>query len=276
MINPYIPYPAEIQAIKKLTPDVATYIFAFPDVERQRTFTFAAGQFNMLSLYGIGEAAISFSSDPDNREAFAHTIRAVGNVTKAISRLQEGELVWMRGPYGHPWPLDTASNYDLLVIAGGIGMAPLRPVVTQRLARKTYGHLEILYGARTPSELLFQDEYDDWQKAGAKIKLTVDQIPDGDTWLHSSGVVTTLLEKTDTKPASALAFICGPEIMMRFVVRDLINRHWKPEQIFISLERRMECGFGICGRCQIDATYICKDGPVYSYAVAKDLLGTDI
>jgi NAD(P)H-flavin reductase len=276
MINPYIPSPAEIRTIKKQIPDVTSYTMAFLDDHLQQTFTFAAGQFNMLSLAGIGEAAISFSSDPDNHESFTHTIRVVGNVTRAIAKLREGDRIWVRGPYGHPWPLDTVEDHDLMIIAGGIGLAPLRPVIMQRLAHNRRGQLELLYGARTPAELLFQEEYDAWQQAGAKIKLTVDQVPDHNTWSHGRGVVTTLLEKAETKPASGYAFVCGPEIMMRFVVRDLIKKHWPPAQIFLSLERRMECGFGICGRCQIDATYVCKNGPVYSYAVVKNLLGTGI
>jgi NAD(P)H-flavin reductase len=237
------------------------------------------GQFNMVSVLGVGEAPISFSSNPESREAldrgiFQHTIRAVGNVTKALARLQAGEQFWVRGPYGTGWPRDLARR-DLTIIAGGIGLAPLRPVILQKLEEKG-GRLEILYGARTPGDMIFRDEFPDWEARGARLLLTVDRVPEGENWPHRVGLVTNWLQEMEVRPEQGSVFICGPEIMMKYVVRGLTERNWRPQRIFVSLERRMECGIKICGRCQIDSEYVCQDGPVFSHAVVKDLLGTDL
>ncbi len=274
--NPLLPHPVEILDLKWETADVKTYTLRLVDGSR---FSFQPGQFNMVSVIGIGEAAISMSSDPEGKEAiadgmFQHTIRAVGNVTKALNRIQAGNRFFIRGPYGNGWPLDRA-NRDLAIIAGGVGMAPLRPVVYQRLARKI-GRLEIIYGARTPADMLFRDEFQSWEERGARLLLTADKINEGTDWPYRVGLVTALLDEMEILPGQGHVFICGPEIMMKFVVRELTKWGWPPEEIFLSLERRMECGHKTCGRCQVDAVYVCQDGPVFSYAVVKELLGVDM
>lgn len=274
--NPYLFRPAVIIDLKEETPDVITYTLRFIDSGH---FSFVPGQFNMVSLTGIGEAAVSLSSDPDNFTAqengtFQHTVRAVGNVTKAMARLNVGDRIGVRGPYGAGWPVKLALK-DLVVIAGGIGLAPLRPVILQRLSRPR-GKLQILYGARDPLNILYKDELKDWEKSGADLLLSVDRVPKGYEWFHHVGLVTDLIEKIDVLPGQGHVFICGPEIMMKYAVQKLTDIGWPPQEIFVSLERRMECGFKICGRCQLDSEYVCQDGPVFSCAVARNLLGTDI
>jgi NAD(P)H-flavin reductase len=274
--NPFRLQPVEIVELKQETSDVKTYALRLVDGSH---FQFRPGQFNMVSVIGIGEAAISMSSDPDGLEAIGqgiwqHTIRQVGNVTRAMDRLQVGDRFFVRGPYGKGWPRIEA-NRGLAVIAGGIGLAPLRPVVYQMLARKT-GRLEILYGARTPEDMLFRDEFATWGQGGARLMLTVDRVAGGADWPHRVGVVTALLDELEILPGQGQIFVCGPEVMMKFAVRTLMERGWPPEEVFLSLERRMECGQKSCGRCQVDAVYVCQDGPVFSYAVVKELLGVDI
>jgi sulfhydrogenase subunit gamma (sulfur reductase) len=274
--NPFRLQPVEIVGLKQETSDVKTYTLRLVDGSR---FLFRAGQFNMVSVIGIGEAAISMSSDPDglnaiDRGTWKHTVRQVGNVTKALDRLQAGDRFFIRGPYGNGWPLELA-NRDLAVIAGGVGLAPLRPVVCRRLAKKT-GRLEILYGARTPEDMLFRDEFRTWEQGGARLMLTADKIAEGADWPYRVGLVTALIKEMEILPGQGHVFICGPEVMMKSVVRELTERGWPPEEVFLSLERRMECGQKTCGRCQVDAVYVCQDGPVFSYAVVKELLGVDI
>lgn len=274
--NPLLPYPVEILDLKRETADVKTYTLRLVDGSR---FFFHPGQFNMVSVIGIGEAAISMSSDPESTEAiaegvFQHTIRAVGNVTKALDRFHVGDRFYIRGPYGIGWTLDRA-NRDLAIIAGGVGLAPLRPVIYRRLARKT-GRLEIIYGARTPEDMPFRDEFQSWERRGARLRLTADKVAEEEIWPYRTGLVTALLDEMEILPGQGHVFICGPEIMMKFVVRELTKRGWPPEEIFLSLERRMECGQKTCGRCQVDDVYVCQDGPVFSYAVVKDLLGVDM
>jgi NAD(P)H-flavin reductase len=281
-LNPFRLQPVEIVGLKQVTSDVKTYTLRLADGSH---FRFLPGQFNIVSVIGIGEAAISMSSDPDELEAiergtWQHTVRQVGNVTKALDRLQVGDRFFIRGPYGNGWPPGyplqrVGASRDLAVIAGGVGLAPLRPVVCRRLARKT-GRLEILYGARTPEDMLFRDEFRTWAQGGARLMLTADKIADGADWPYRVGLVTALLDEMEILPGQGHIFVCGPEVMMKSVVRELTERGWPPEEVFLSLERRMECGQKTCGRCQVDAVYVCQDGPVFSYAVVKELLGVDI
>jgi NAD(P)H-flavin reductase len=278
-VNPLLLQLVEIVGLKRETSDVKTYTVRLVDGSR---FRFRPGQFNIVSVIGIGEAAISMSSDPEGAVAiadrtFRHSIRMVGNVTKAIDRLQVGDRFFIRGPYGNGWPLELldSAKRDLVIIAGGVGLAPLRPVIYRRLAGMT-GRLEILYGARTPEDMPFRDEFQSWEQDGARLRLTADKIAEGQAWPHRVGLVTALLDEMEILPGQGCVFVCGPEVMMKFVVRGLTKRGWPPEDIFLSLERRMECGQKTCGRCQVDAVYVCQDGPVFSYAVVKELLGVDL
>lgn len=275
--NPYEPARAKIVKIKKETYDTTTYTLAFEDPALQASYTFEAGQFNMLTLFGIGEAPISISSSPEVKETFSHTIRHVGNVTNAIGQLKEGDVIWVRGPYGTGWPMEFLAGKNVLVVAGGIGLAPLRPVILELVNhRERFGRVEVLYGARTPLDMLYTDEFDNWS---GKIRLlkTVDMVPPGLSWPHRVGVVTTLFDVMESTPNNTVVLTCGPEIMMKFVVKGLKERGFAPEQIYVSLERRMSCGIKKCGNCQLGPKFVCRDGPVFAYAelaeLAEDALG---
>ncbi|MBC7347406.1 MAG: FAD/NAD(P)-binding protein [Clostridia bacterium] len=240
---------------------------AFTDPDRQAAYRFAPGQFNMLTVFGLGEAPISISSDAEDRASFQHTIRHVGRVTNAIQRMGVGDTLWVRGPYGNGWPLAQMEGRNVLVVAGGIGLAPLRPVIYYLLNHpEKFNRAEILYGARTPADMLFSNQLLQWQTEKVKVRLTVDQVPNGDAWAHRVGVVTTLFQEMDSQPANTLVVTCGPEIMMRFVVKGLMERGFEASQIYVSLERRMNCGISKCGKCQLGPKYVCRDGPVFAFA----------
>lgn len=256
------PEKATLVELKKENYDTATFVF-----RRNKTgrFSFLPGQFNMLGIPGFGEAPLSFSSVSDGA-VFSHTVRRVGNVTGRFFRLKKGDRVDLRGPYGTSWPMGKARGKDVVVVAGGIGMAPLRPVVLEMLRRRPeYGKIYLLYGARTPKDILFRKEFSGWKRAGIKLLLTVDEIPGGSRWKGSRGVVTALFDDVELSSGKTVVFTCGPEIMMRFAARGLILRGLSETDIYVSMERRMKCGFGHCGHCQIGAKFVCKDGPVFAY-----------
>lgn len=227
----------------------------------------APGQFGMLSVFGVGEVPISVSAAPH-----VHTVRAVGAVTRALCRLDRGAIVGVRGPFGTAWPLDGAEGRDVVVVAGGLGLAPLRPVVHELLAhRERFGAVSVLCGGRSPAELLFLEELERWR---ARLDVTVEVIvdaPDGG-WGGRVGVVTRLLPRAELDPAAAVAMVCGPELMMRFTAQALVERGLAPERIWLSLERSMKCAVGHCGHCQLGPLFICKDGPVASHAAVAALM----
>ncbi len=266
--NPYLPRRAEVVALREETPDVKTYV-----LKSAAPVSFVPGQFHMVSLPGYGEAAISLSSDPEEGKEglFWHTVRAVGSLTKALARLEVGDWVWVRGPFGRGWPLEGGPR-GLVVVAGGIGIAPLRPVIRSWLAARR-GEIEVIYGARTPFDLVFRGEFSSWEEQGARLLLTVDRVAPGVTWPHHVGFVTSLCERLSLGPGEARVFICGPEAMMGSVFRVLAEKGWPRGDIFVSLERRMECGLATCGRCQFDAFYVCRDGPVFSCGELEKALG---
>ncbi len=235
-------------------------------------FPFLPGQFNMLYLFGIGEVPISISGDPVREDLLVHTVRKVGTVTEAIGRLKQGESIGVRGPFGTPWPLEESKGDDLLLIAGGVGLAPLRPVIYEVLARRgEYGRFLLLYGARTPADILYKRELQRWRgRFDMYVDVTVDSAPSG--WRGHVGVVTTLIERARFDPFHTTAMVCGPEVMMRFAVRALKERGLGEERIFLSMERNMKCGIGLCGHCQFGPYFVCKDGPVFRYDRIKDLL----
>jgi NAD(P)H-flavin reductase len=271
MRKAFTPVPARIQKITRQTYDTLTYTLAFEDAGLREDYRFQPGQFNMLSLLGIGEAPISISSWHGNTATIEHTIRAVGTVTKAMEGLKEGDRIWLRGPYGHGWPVDQLQGKNILLVAGGIGLAPLRPLVQEVILKpNSYGHLEILYGARTPNDELFTDEFMDWERyPNLTLRLAADRPAPG--FLGRTGPVTVLFDEMTSKPQNTVVVTCGPEIMMKYVVKGLLARGFNPNQILVSLERRMECGFGKCGHCQIGPLYVCKDGPVFKYTDIKNL-----
>lgn len=258
------PFMARIVFKKKETYDTSTYGF---QLKENPDFSFLPGQFNMVGIPGVGEAPISFSSDPGEKNKFEHTIRAVGRVTQTIARYKEGDGLQIRGPYGRGWPLEDAQGKNILVVAGGIGLAPLRGFLLQVWKdRNDFGKVVILYGARTPEDLLFREELPLWRKKpNTQLLLTVDEVPPRTRWEENRGVVTTLFDRMEVSPDNTLALVCGPEIMMRFVVVGLLQRGYPASNLYLSLERRMKCGVGQCGHCQIGPKYVCRDGPVFCY-----------
>lgn len=274
-VDPWEPQKAVIKEIKQQTADVNTYTFAFVDPKVQDEYTYDNGVFNLISIFGIGESAISISSCANLQGTFDHTVRAVGNVTNALAKLQVGDVVGIRGPYGFGWPMEEMKGKDVLLVAGGIGLAPLRGVLKSIEARRDqFGAFDILYGCRTPDGMLFTDEYDEWRRMpNTRLHLTVDFCPQGMEWGHNIGVVTSLFNKISCRKENAIVVTCGPDIMMKFVVQDLLKRGWSPEQIYVSLERRMSCGIKKCGNCQMGPVFVCQDGPVFRYADIMNLPG---
>jgi len=224
------------------------------------------GQFMMVYAFGIGEVPISVSGPPGRRGPVVLTVRAVGAVTDAVCASQPGATLGMRGPFGNRWPLEEAAGGDVVVVAGGIGLAPLRPLVLRALERRAeLGSVCLLYGARTPGDLLYPAELERWREA-IDVGVTVDHA--GGEWEGQVGVVPRLVAGARFRPEAAHAYVCGPEVMMHFTVEALLERGLAPERIHLSLERHMDCGVGLCGHCQLGPTLICRDGPVYSYAEA--------
>ena len=222
------------------------------------------GQFMMVYAFGVGEAPISVSGPPDRPGPVVLTIRDVGAVTHAICAAEPGALLGLRGPFGNNWPVDEAAGGDVVVVAGGIGLAPLRPVVLRALERREdYGSVCVLYGARTPGDLLYPAEVESW-RSRAHVEVTVDRPDQG--WAGRVGVVPKLIASAPFDPERTTAFVCGPEIMMHFAAEALVARGVAPERIELSLERHMDCGIGLCGHCQLGPTLICRDGPVYTQA----------
>ncbi len=227
---------------------------------------FQPGQFTMVYVFGIGEVPLSISGDPLKPDVLVHTVRAVGTVTRAVCAAKKDDVLGVRGPYGEGWPVETALGRDVVIIAGGLGLAPLRPLVRAIMARRSaFGRLVLLVGARTPASLLFARELAHWRaRFDLDVRATVDA---GDpTWNGEVGVITTLIPRATFAPATTTAFVCGPEVMMRFAAADLAHHGVPPDRIFLSMERNMKCAVGVCGHCQFGPAFICKDGPVLSYA----------
>jgi NAD(P)H-flavin reductase len=226
----------------------------------------------MVYTHGVGEVPLSISGDPARPEVLTHTIRAVGAVTNALFKTDVGDEVGVRGPYGVGWPMETMLGRDVLIVAGGIGLAPVRPAITQVLdARDDYRSVSIVYGSRTPDDLLYEDDLHAWKsRFDVNVQVTVDR--DAPTWTGDVGAVTPLIGRLSFEPDNAIAILCGPEIMMRVVAKDLRSRGISPSDIYVSLERNMKCAVGFCGHCQFGPSFVCKDGPVVAYeAVAERL-----
>ncbi len=259
-------YPAVVKKILKESSNTNTYTLAFVNEEKQKNFKALPGQFMMIGIFGIGEAALSICKI-DEDGSFSTTVRNVGNVTNTIYQLKEGDKLNMRGPYGTGWPLEELKGKDILIVAGGIGLPPLRGIIDLvQKNRKNYGHLEIIYGARTPEDMVFKYEFGAWRQIkNSRFDLTVDTVSLGSKWECKIGLVTSCFPQMKTRNKNSIALLCGPEIMMRFAAKCLETIGFKDNQIYVSLERRMKCGFGKCGHCQIGPKYVCKDGPVFSY-----------
>ena len=261
MENSYIPSAVRLERIGDETDDTRTFFF-------DRKIDSRPGQFLEVSVPGYGEAPISVNSSAD--ENLRLTIRSVGNVTRAIHRMKPGDEIGIRGPFGRGWPLDETEGRNLLIVAGGLGLAPLRAVILDIIGnRERYGKVALLYGARSPELIIHKQELGGWAKE-MDVKVSVDAC-DGyreeicSAWKGDVGVVTTLFDKYEI-PENSTAFVCGPPIMMKFAVKELLKRGFSTERIYVSLERHMKCGMGMCGHCQIGGHYVCKDGPVFSVA----------
>ncbi|MCD6162584.1 MAG: FAD/NAD(P)-binding protein [candidate division Zixibacteria bacterium] len=269
MADPMSTQPYLVERVIKETHD--TFTMELVPKGRVKNHSFTPGQFNMLYVFGVGEVPISISGNPSKQNILVHTTRAVGNVTKAMWKLKTGDSIGIRGPYGTSWPAEKAYGYDVVIVAGGIGLAPLRPVVYHVLAhREEYGKVVILYGTRTPDDILFRKELMKLRsRFDIETHITVDRAA-GD-WKGNVGVVTNLIGKAPFDPLSSIAMVCGPEIMMRFTALSLQKRGISDDRIYVSMERNMKCGIGLCGHCQMGSEFICKDGPVYCYDYIKDI-----
>jgi len=269
--DPLRPEPFVVKQVTKEAGD--TFTLALVPAAGGRFRRFAPGQFNMLYVFGVGEVPISISGDPARPELLVHTIRAVGTTTRALQKLGKGDQVGVRGPFGTAWPVDEAHGQDVLIVAGGIGLAPLRPALYHVLLhRGLYGRVVLLYGARTPKDILYARELRDWRsRFDLDVEVTVDRATM--EWQGAVGVVTKLVTRAPLDPASALAFICGPEVMIRFAAMALQGRGVPDRRLFVSMERNMKCAVGICGHCQFGRHFVCKDGPVFRYDAIHPFFG---
>ncbi len=260
--GPMVPAGFEVMAKRQDAADVWTLELAACSGD---PFPFAAGQFTMLAAGGAGEVPISISGDPDEPERLVHTIRAVGMATEAICDAEVGQVLSVRGPFGTPWPVEAAEGSDVLIAAGGIGLPPLRGAILRMLARRErYGRLTLLYGGRSPDELLFTDELAGWSERGFEVMVTVDSA--SPKWIGHVGVITRLIRPARLDAGALVAMSCGPEVMMRFLVAGLRGQGVRTDRLYVSMERNMQCGIGHCGHCQLGPSLVCRDGPVYRWS----------
>ena len=267
-IDPMLPQPFLVRRVRRETPD--TFTVEIEPANAGKIVKFAPGQFNMLYVFGIGEIAISICADPRGK-LLMHTTRVVGTVTKAMRRLRRGDMLGVRGPFGSCWPIEQAAGHDVVLIAGGIGLAPLRGALSQLLRRRNKpGKVVLLYGVRTPEDMLYRHELERWRSAGLQIFATADRATG--SWPGHVGVVTALIPRAPFDPVNTVAMVCGPEVMMRYTVLELQKRGISEKSIFLSMERNMKCAVGFCGRCQFGPEFICKDGPVFRYDRVKKWL----
>ncbi|HET9324102.1 MAG TPA: FAD/NAD(P)-binding protein [Gaiellaceae bacterium] len=267
--SPYLPEPFVIRRRRRETAD--TWTFELEPESGGGIFRYDPGQFAMVYAFGAGEVPISVSGDPGRRDRLVHTIRIGGATTRAICSLTRGATLGIRGPYGTSWPVGLAEGGDLVIAAGGIGLAPLRPALYAALSRReAFGRIVLLYGGRSPDQLLYTGELDRWRAAGVDVHVTVDRADE--TWNGPVGVVTTLIERASFDREHAKALVCGPEVMMRFTAAGLVAAGLGADSVFLSLERNMKCALGQCGRCQFGPVFVCGDGPVFSYAAVEQLL----
>jgi NAD(P)H-flavin reductase len=271
--NPYLIHPATIVGKIQESPDIVSLRLKFENSEIRKTFRFQAGQFNMLYVFGVGEVAISIVSDPDEPEFLDHTIRVVGRVTNVIGRMDIGDSLGIRGPFGKGWPMEEAKAKDVVVVTGGLGCAPVVGAIEYMFRRREeYGAIKIIHGVKTPHDLLFRERFDQWrQNPNTEVLLASDE--PGKTWHYHVGVVTELFDKVEVNPDRTIVMMCGPEIMMRVAVNMLSHRGLRPDEMYVSLERHMECGIGLCGHCQMGPFFLCKDGPVMRLDTILPFLG---
>lgn len=274
MENIYLPHSAIVREIISETPDIKTFRLTFEDERLQKSFTYLPGQFVEFSVYGVGEAPFCLASSPTRPGQIKCTIKKMGKVTQAIHDLEVGDQVGIRGPYGNGFPLKELRGKNLVVVGGGIGLAPLRSLIQNILdKRDEYGDVLIIYGAKSTEDLVYQKELQEWQNSpGVKMVLTVDPGGEDQKWQGEIGFVPTILEKVNPSPDNRMLITCGPPIMIRYVLLAATEKMgYRPQQIITTLEMKMKCGLGKCGRCNIGRVYVCKDGPVFTYQQLKEL-----
>ena len=273
--NVYLPHIAVIEKIIDETPTVRTFHFNFKDDGLREEFTFESGQFGEYSVFGIGEAPFCISSSPTRRDHLEFALQRVGKVTNALHRLSVGAEIGFRGPYGNSFPLDSLQGKNLVFVGGGIGLAPVRSLIWNVIDnRDKYEKIDIIYGARSPADLCFKYDLDTWGKdKTVNMVTTVDK---GDeSWTGKVGFVPQILEQVAPSASNAVAIVCGPPIMIRFTFPVLEKLGFTPEQMITTLEKRMKCGIGKCGRCNIGNLYVCRDGPVFTYAQIKSFVSNE-
>lgn len=261
--DPMLPTPYRVIRTKRENHD--TFTLELEHAAGPTEFHFLPGQFNMLYAHGVGEVPISISGDPDCTDRIIHTTRVVGAVTRAMQRMEPGDVIGVRGPMGTAWPMELAEGHDVVIVTGGIGLAPLRPCVYHILAnRAKYNRFVMFYGARTPKDIVYSGELRKWgRQRGVEVQTTVDRAGEG--WRGHVGVVTTLIPRASFTPSRTIALVCGPEIMIRFAVMALQSRGVDRRNIYVSMERNMKCGVGFCGHCQFGPEFVCRDGPVFPF-----------
>jgi NAD(P)H-flavin reductase len=268
----FLPRIARIDAVRDETSDTKTFTLRFRELRDSKAFRFLPGQFVELSVFGYGEAPFCIASSPTQPDTFETTIRRTGTLTDALHQLGPGAEVGIRGPFGNGFDVEGARGKDLLFVAGGIGLPPLRSLIRNvRDERDRFRNVTILYGARTPTDLVYKDELKEWETASdVEFHVTVDNALPG--WTGNVGMVPILFTKTTLRPESTIAYVCGPPIMIKFVVQDLFMRGFKEESVISTLERMMQCGIGKCNHCAIGHRYVCRDGPVFNFKQIREMV----
>jgi sulfhydrogenase subunit gamma (sulfur reductase) len=273
--NVYVPHIAVIEKIIEETPNVRTFHFNFKDKKLAKEFRFESGQFGQYSVFGLGEATFCISSSPTRPDHLEFAVQRVGRVTNALHRLGVGAEIGFRGPYGNSFPLDSLKGKNLVFVGGGIGLAPLRSLIWNVIDnRDKYKKIDIIYGARTPADLCFRYDLEAWEKDKTiNMVATIDREAEG--WTGKVGLVPNVLTEVAPSAKDAVAIVCGPPIMIRFTFPALEKLGFTPAQMITTLEKRMKCGIGKCGRCNIGDVYVCRDGPVFSYEQIKDFVSSE-
>lgn len=268
-----LPKVAEVVEFVQEAPQIFTLRLRLVDEGQRADYSFEPGQFNMLGLFGVGEVPISIVSDPQDDELIDHTIRVVGRVTEGLASLRPGDQLGLRGPFGRGWPLDTAVGRDVMIVTGGLGCAPVVAAINYILLRREqFGYLSIVQGVKHSDDLIWRARYDYWNSLpNTQVLIAADH--GGVMWPYHHGQVTDLLAQTQIRPEHALAMLCGPEGMMHAASCRLTALGLAEAQIYLSMERNMQCAVGHCGHCQFGADFVCKDGPVFAYPEVKQLLG---
>lgn len=265
-VSPYVPVEGAIDRVARLTEKERLFAVAPRDAA---LLNYTPGQFFMVGLPGYGEAPISVSSGPGETKEFELCIRSVGNLTNAIHRLSKGDRLWVRGPFGRGFSVDELRGKDIIFVAGGIGIVPMRSLIKATVGDSGFGRQTLIYGSKSPEEILFRGEMEQWREQGLDVRLTID-VPHPQ-WDGSVGVVTTLIPKVKVDPENTVAVVIGPPVMYKFVILSLRDKKIKDEDMLLSLERRMKCGLGKCGHCQINSVYVCQCGPVFRLSELADM-----